>query len=457
MKDKRRRIFGELEAQASFFSKGERNRMIVLCLLFVLVAIVFVGAIMQRTKYERIAKQEDIEEPRFEEEVVLPRFDSSQIEGQVADSDRESRVLLEPAPFDALVRFVAQHGQTYFRALGARPIDEAVRAELFATPDKHRAEPFRARGFLERLRARTRPDGIQEHRGWLRLEDGTVAHFAVQEIAEGVIVDDFVRVDGLFLKLFAAEGDKGWEEGPLLVGSALARSYARPEALDPEELRLRLALVQDDTVENVTMLDGPAFDAKWLLMIQAAEQDPAAVDWSQAPVLDNAQLADLQREGAPARGKAFRIPISRNMGSYTIDPGENPARLERITEGWLGNTTWTARSGLVKYVMPRAAPELESASFVQGHGFFLKNLAYVPRDGGMNVVPLFVMSSLEPFVPAPDKSVDSVTLFVLGVTIALLVAIPLLVLRDRRKSAQLQRELVRRRQARRRRASEAQA
>lgn len=457
MKNRSKRTFGQLEAQDSFFSKGERNRLILLSGLLVLVLIVFVGALMQRSSYERAARQEPPEEPRFEEEVVLPRFDPALVEGQVADAERDERVLLESAPYDAMFRFVAQSGQVYFRALGPRVLDAEARAELVAAPEKHRAQPYRMRGFLESVRSRTRPDGLEEQRGRLRLEDGSVAHFAAQKLAEGLIVDDFVRFDGLFLKLYSVEGESGWEEGPLFVGALVARSFARIEEVEPDQLRSRLALVQDDSIDSVTMLDGEAFDAKWLLMLHAAGHTHEEVDWEAAPVLDNAQLAAIQREGAAARGKAFRIPVSRNMGSYTIDPGENPARMELVTEGWIGNTTWTAQSGLIKYVLPRAASELETANFVRGRGFFLKNLAYVPRDGGMNVVPLFVMSSLEPFVPTPDNSVDTVTYAVLGITLALLVLIPLLLLRDRRKSAQLQRELVRRRQERRERASQARA
>lgn len=481
---------GKSPQGGAFFNKSERNRLLFLAALLVVVGVVFTGSLTQALKKSDRPNRELPEQQEFQEELVVPRFDASRIAGKVADAKAGDRVLLETGPFDALFQYARETGVVRLRTLDPQPLDAANYAELTAHPDAHRAEPYLARGVVEHLESRTRPDGLPEYRGWLRLESGEAAHFAVSSFPKDLLRDDFARIDGLFLKLYNDEGDSGWVEGPLLVGAGAVRSYPRLDAISAGRLQSALIQATDDTIAKQSGLGEETFGAHWLLMQHASEladggidwmlrpeqetldalsdalKEPQkdalfeggvnalkqqAVDWEAVPELDNRLLVKLVKEPERFRGWPFRLPVSRNMGTYTLDPGENPARLDRVTEGWIGNTTWTARAGLLKFQLPRTAPELADERYLMGRGYFLKDVGYEPKNGGLNFVPLFVMVSLEPFTPVEDHGVQNVLYGVAGIALLLFVLIPFLIFRDRRRAEALQRELVRRRQERRRR------
>jgi hypothetical protein len=157
------------------------------------------------------------------------------------------------------------------------------------------------------------------------------------------------------------------------------------------------------------------------------------------------------KDGEAWRGKPIQVPISQNMGMATVDPGENPARLDRVTEGWIGNTTWANQAGVIKFLYPGEFPKLEVGSLVQGRGFFVKNHNYEPRDGGVRQAPYFVLADLEIFVPPENNLAKHLMWGVAGLALLLLMVFPVLLLRDKKKSEALQRDLVRRKQERRER------
>jgi hypothetical protein len=216
--------------------------------------------------------------------------------------------------------------------------------------------------------------------------------------------------------------------------------------------------VEDDSAENITgMMSGPAFDAQWMLLSHANSERAAAIDWDSAPELDNAAMVKILVNGAAHRGAPYRIPISRDLGIWTQDPGENPARLETVTTGWIGNFTWTNQAGLIQFVMAGEQPQLQESKLVRGHGFFLKNFAYEPRDGGLRVAPFFVLASIEPYTAVYDPTADYIMYGIGAVTVLLIGSFAAFLLWDRRRSRVLQQELVRRRRERRQRTAGADA
>ncbi len=451
-------IPGTDAAQAGLFTKSERNRMVVMVVVLIGLVVAFVATLAQKEKHER-AREADLPEERvYTESVDLPVLDRERIDGKIRDGQAGDRILIETGPSQALFEYVAHFLGPHYRALGLRDLTPAIVEEIIADPEAFRARPYRVRGWVEELYSRQLDGGEHEHSGWIRLEDRSVVHFLVHDIDAGIIRDDFVRLDGVFFKLFLDEGESGWEEGPFLIGTRIVRSYDSVEPFDEEGFSHCLAVVEDDSAENITgMLSGAAFDAQWMLLDYAAAQAGADTDWESAPELDNAAMVELLVDGTAHRGDPYRIPISRSMGIWTQDPGENPARLEMVTTGWIGNFTWTNQAGLIQFVMAGEQPELEQSELVWGHGFFLKNFAYEPRDGGMRVAPFFVLASLEPHNAPFDPTADYIMYGLVALTVVLIGSFAAFLLWDRRRSRVLQEELVRRRRERRQRSAGADA
>lgn len=419
--------------------------------LLLVVAIAFVTSLVQKDKYER--RQDDSMtpgSPEVVESIVVPRLDPSVLEGRIRDARPEDRVLLDAEAVEGLLTYTQNLSAAHYGALGVRTLDPAATDELLTDPEAHRGDPYRARGYVVDVVERTRPAGGTSQRGTLRTDDGRYVHFVTSRLPEGMIADDFVRMDGLFLQLYRRELPEGWQEGPLLVGARMVRSYPRAEDVDRETLLTYLDDLTDDDATTVQGLTGEVYDAQWKLIAYSLAHGDE-VDWESAPVLDNTVMTDVLKNGAAHRGEPFRIPVSKNMGLWTRDPGENPARVDTVTTGWIGNWTWTNHAGVLNFVMPGGFPEVENSELVEGRGYFLKNFAYEPKNGGVRVAPYFVLESLEVFQPQEEFSIDFLLYGMVGITVLLVLLIPFLLIRDRRKSAALQHELLRRRQERRRR------
>jgi hypothetical protein len=481
--DSKEALLAKAEAQ----SRSDRKRLIFMCAGLVLVVVAYAVSTTQENKHVNLQASTVAEEPEFRESVVVKEFDFAAIEDQILDTRTEDRVLLPTSLYEPVTNHVFGFNDAHFHALGLEPLTDETSAAIEATPSAHRGKALRVRGRLEEIKARERLDGKTEYRGWLRGDNGKATHFIAMGTPDEVIYGDYMRFDGLFLKLYKAEDhDGGWAEAPLLIGSQLVRSYPRHEddAFDPEVLRARLNAVTDDTAKRSTGLDGDVFEAQWLLMDFANTEAYAAIDWENAVELDNNTMTSILQYGSdwryrlaadsiedpraepdPASGQRplleedlipipIRIPVCKNMGINTFDPGENPSRLDTITTGWLGNWTWTNHAGVIKFVMPEHRPDLtdtKTAELLQGKGFFLKNHNYESRDHGTRTAPFFVLTEIEVFTPTENNLAEYIMWGVLGLTLFLLVLFPYLLMRDRKKSGELQRTLTQRRQERRRR------
>jgi hypothetical protein len=471
-------------------SAREKRRLIFFSVILLLLVIAYlVSGIQQEKQADRQGELIGTEEPGFVESVVVETFDMTEVASRIRDASSEERVLLKAEVTDPVADYVDGKNDAYFHALGRRDLDAEARATLAEAPADHRGEVYRTRGRLEEIKSRDLPDGRRQYRGWLRGDDGAVTHFVAMGVPEEVIYGDWMRLDGLFVQLFRAEDHEGeWAEGPLLIGASLVSSYApyTDDEITAEMVRRDLEAITDDTATRSTGLDGRVFDAQWRLMGFIRSEAYARIDWERDAVeLTNETMAELLKDGASWRSRAagepdpraplgpdgtrpaleedlvpipIRLPISRNMGINTISPGENPSRVEEITEGWIGNTTWTNQAGVLYFVLPEARPDLtdmNEARLLTGKGFFVKNHNYESKDLGTRTAPFFVFSELEVFRPQPSFLAQHILWVVVGITLLLVVLFPVLLMRDRKRSLELQQDLVRRRQARRRAAAEA--
>jgi hypothetical protein len=446
----------EAAPEGKLLNAGERKKLIAMSVLVALVIGIFLFSQLQQSRHtdrqlDQIAEADDT---IFEERLIVPSFEKSLLAGKILDAREGDRVLLQRQTLDPLLEYTSSFNAAHFLALGMRDLDEAARAELAADPEALRAQPFLARGWIDDFDQRIGSGGAREYHGRLLLEDRSHCHFVVRNLPEGLIIDDFVRLDGLFLKLFRTEGEDGWLEGPLLVGPRLLHSWARPESLDRNDIFVKLAQITDDTIDGgLTGLGGNTFDAQWLLMNSIIRGGQDEIDWEQAPELDDETLLAIMTEGPSWRGAPFRIPIARNMDLWTSAPGENPARVDKVTMGWIGSWTWTNnKSAVINYVMPYDAEHLRGVRLVSARGYFIKNFAYETRDGNLRVAPYFVLSHIEEFVPLVDNTIKYIGFGLTVLTIGIILLIFVGLRRDKQRAAEFQADLVRRRRARRERA-----
>ena len=265
-----------------------------------------------------------------------------------------------------------------------------------------------------------------------------------------------MRVDGLFLKLFSDEDQElsgRWIEGPLLVGPRAIRSYpafGRVDELNAAVLAgaQDAVLVPPEGAEPRIVRDTP-FEPLWHLMAFARDggaPESAAFDWAAAPELDQILLDELVEDGERWRGQPIRIPMSRIQDARVKRAGENPARIDEYTEGWIGNTTW---KNVLHFKAPFADYDLRLRDYAYGRGFFLHNFAYESAGKGLRVAPVFVLSSITRHDAEPDPLWSAMAYVLVGLAIVLLIALGHLIARDKRKAMALQQEMARRRQARR--------
>lgn len=384
--------------------------------------------------------------------VVTPQIDSAALDALVRDGTPAERVLVETPALARTLRDTMLIHETLFEPMGGRELDATRAAQLLGEDGAARAAArgslLRSFGWIEALERREAVADLPEHLfGRLRQEDGTRVAFAVLNGPERVLLDgDFVRLDGVFLKAFRNEDQEGWFDAPLLVGPRVTEAFPRmltPPELDP----LVFADVEDDSVAE---LSGMPFEAYWELVAYVRNLDASQVDWASAPLLDREGMAELALDGSTFRARPVRIPVSQVMDSYELAQPENPLRIPRMTEGWLGNQEWFGSvQGLVKFVSPKLDLGIRRGDRVVARGFFLKRLAYETAEAGIGVAPFFVIHEVDRWDQPEDSTWRTLMMSFGGLLLFLVGLLVFMLRRDVQRSAELQSELNARRRARR--------
>ncbi|MCP3919500.1 MAG: hypothetical protein GY711_28515 [bacterium] len=438
-------------AEANRLARRDRNRIIIMSVGALILGSGYLISRFAQSKYEEqdVLEQPKIDAPVAEERVVTVEFDMPEQLEPIRDPPQQRAVINSQASLTKVYDYGRLFSEAQYRAMGVRLLDAATQAEVEADTDAHRVKPFRVRGELLAIAKREREGSYApEMHGTLRTEDGRFAHFIVSDAPAEASVGSWVRVDGVFYKLFRKEVAEDWREGPLLLGREAIEAFA-PIALASDLVVPGLAELTDDTFESTTGIP-PAVE--WGLMAKA-QKSGESPDWESAPELTAEILGEMFQDGSAFRGKPFRIPVSRNVGSWVERAGENGLALDQVTRGWIGNFTWKGAVGVIRYSAPFANLTLQdwedSARYVTARGFFLKNVNYEQQSGKPGRVPHFVMESVEIFTPEKDTSQAQLMWVVLGATVFLIALFWFLLVRDKKSAARLQEELVRRRRARR--------
>lgn len=442
-----------LEQQKAMAAR-EKKRLVLLLVGFVVVAFALGTTLQQALSRGAGPEPVAITDESVPEGPLLavPELDLARLEGMLEDDSAEERVVLESEAADLVLDSARRYTPRHFAELGTRVLDENVCRELLAAPAAARGKPFTARGHIVALRARSGAAHESQTLGQLELEDGSVVHFLALELPpDSESIGGFVRFDGLFLKAYATEDTLTpglWHEGPLLVGARAERSYpsfGKVEQLAAQHFDdLEDANLSPDPGQEISFVTETPSEPLWHLMAYARD-GASAIDWNAAPLLDQRLLDQIQADPESWRLQPVVIPISRLQDGRVSLAGENPARMERYMQGWIGNNTW---KGVIQFRSPVLHTDFQIGELVYGQGFFLHNFAYEASQAGLCVAPVFVLASIERFVPETNQALGNIGWIVGGVGATLVVAFIVLARRDRRRSEEFQQELLRRRRAR---------
>jgi hypothetical protein len=435
---------------------GEKRRLVFMIGAFVALCGILVSTLRQARKHGGTPARTPVIEEGVPEtsQLAVPELDVARVEELVSDGEPADRVVLESEAADLVLATARRYTPRHYVELGAPELARASIANLAADPAGARGKPFTAHGRIVGLRPRTGAAHEDQFLLDLELEDGASVHALVLSLPEeAASVGGFVRVDGLFLKLFSREDEldpQHWNEGPLLVGAAALRSYpslGTVTALDSAIFEsIEDANLAPDPGQAPRLLGETPPEPFWELMAFARDLPPGAVDWAQAPELDQRLLDQILEDPASYRVLPVRIPISRLQDGRVKLAGENPARMQRYTLGWIGNVTWRS---VIQFRTPVLRPDLAIGDLVYGHGFFLHNFSYESSERGLRVAPVFVLHSFARHVPEESKVLTRIPWVMAGLGLFLGVLFFVLARRDKQKSAQFHEEIVRRRRERR--------
>lgn len=429
------------------FSKGEKRKLIAMGAGVVLM----IGAFW----YSRRGSG-DLDDPglpldaieQITDAIVLPDLDPAAIDALVNDADTLHRVELEGPAVDALLFDARTLTPRHYAELETPLLKSDDVASLLSNPAPQRTKPYSMRGNVTGMRERRGNSlGETEYIGRMELESGEVAYFLVLDYPE---LASYVRVDGLFLKIYSEESREvsgQWLDGPLFVGAKAIRSYPELAEVSSPDFGL-YGQVEDCnlSIDPPVIVGQPDFDAWWHMMAYAKGLGEDAVDWDAAPDLDRDMMNVILADPAAWRGKPVVFPKLRILDGRVVSAGENPARIERYTTGWGGSWNWPAP---IRFHYPDGSQPVGRHDMADARGFFLQIHSYKSKGHALSAAPIFVLANLDYWESVEDPIFAYMGYLMIGLGGLLSVSFVFLLRRDKRRSRRLQEDLVRRRRARR--------
>ena len=415
---------------------------------------VLVGAFLhQQGKSRRQANKPIGSAPSIEVALEVPTAPVGTFDG-VADSSLEERVQLERSELEITKAVARQLVPGHFEQLRAAPMGASGLAALLEDPASRRGELITLRGEILDIRERPLNDSrTADWFGRLQTATGESAYFvAIHQAERPLNVGDWVRVDGLFFKLYAEEGPAGgeWIEAPLIVAPQLNRSFEDfGEVADFEAERPLILGLSDDSLESGATGQGMPDLFMWRILALMRDMPEEEIDWDSVATLDGPTMLEIRTNGEPFRARPFILPVSKMQGMKLLQTGENPAGLTHRTEAWVANQNWTHHEPLLHIIAPGKREHLGVGSLVTGKLIYLRNMAYTTSENTRRVVPVFAGYDLSEFIPTESPLVGYIVAAFLGLTALMAGLIVILVRRDKKKSDHLQKKLLERKRARR--------
>lgn len=432
------------------FSTGEQRRFAGRVLGF----LIFTGLLYSGYQYLRPApdatKSAHAGPTEPQSTLATPQFRTDELRKLVRDGTREERADIETPALAITLADARLYNWVHYEAMGGRELDAGVAAELLAAPDASRGKVVRLRGFVEELVSYEETPLLPAHfRGRLKLDDGTPVFVTFQTCVDYEFgAGDYVQVDGQFVKVLGREVAGAWLEAPLVVGPRAQQSYpamGKVTSLEKRDLDTNFGIL--DQLESAERIE------YWRVVSYTRDVDMATIDWRSAPLLDKETMGKLSNDPESFLAVPIRIPPCRVQDMWPQLQGENPARVAKLTEGWLGASEWLRTPNpVIQFATLVPVPQYKIGSEVTARGFFVHMREY-EAVGGKRKAPVFVIAGMDPY-EVPKDGVFSRVLGIVSVSLLALVGLFWMLLRrDGAKSRELDSELKRRRRERRTKAT----
>ena len=441
---------GPTAPSGRLFTEKEQRKFIALALTFLVISGVMVWGIVTSGSEPQKPAEGEQASAQAESTLATPQFRTDELRQLVRDGTREERADIEPPALAIALADARLYNWVHYDAMGGRELDASVSAELLAAPDASRGKILRLRGFVEELVGYEESPNFPAHfRGRLKLDDGTPVFATFQTCVDYEFgAGDYVQVDGMFVKVLGREVAGTWLEAPLIVGPRAQKSYPKMGQVT--------SLEKKDLDQNFGILDQLASAERiefWRVVSYTRDVDMTKLDWRSAPLLDKDTMGRLSSDPESFLGVPVRIPPCRVQDMWPQLQGENPARVAKLTEGWLGASEWLRTPNpVIQFATLVPVPDYKIGSEVTARGFFVHMREY-EAVGGKRKAPVFVLAGMDPY-ETPKDGVFSRVLGIVSVSLLALVGLFWMLLRrDGAKSRELDEELKRRRRERRTKAT----
>jgi hypothetical protein len=441
---------GNAPSDGKLFTDRERRKLLFMVLLFAAVTGSMIWGFVTSGGKVPAADARRRRDSAPQSEIATPTFRRDELAARVKDATREERADIETPALALALEDARLYTWDHFVPMKGVELSAPLAAELVANPSEARARVVRLRGALSEFVSYPESQSLPAHfRALLTLDDGGKVFVVFQSCVEYEFGnDDYVHLDGLFVKTLGREVGGTWLEAPLVVGPRAQVSFPA--------LGKVTSLARADWGEDFGRYDEVSTNERveyWRVVSYARDVDPASIDWAKAAVLDAETMGKLSEDPAQFLAVPLRIPPCRIQDIWTQRQRENPARVAQLTEGWIGANEWLRTPNpVIQFTTLLPDPGFQIGSEVTARGFFVRMNQY-EAVGGTRRAPVFVLTALEPY-ELPKESVFSFVLYIVGGTFVGIVALFWYLLRrDRAKAAELDAELARRRRERRARAS----
>ena len=437
MKNTAPRMFGEAPPPSN-----ENRKLLIMTggVIFLLIALFTMNEGMFGGKPQ---EQVDEEVAEMDAGIAVPQLDTAKLSELVSDKTEDARDIQEEEGREFLLEYTSRLAEPHYRAMLTPSLTQDISQQVLANPDAWRGKPLRMRGYIREMRTKARPNGSKYYDGTMILDDGSQGHFVIQKLGRDDLgVGNSVRIDGILMKVFRSESGDELVEAPLVVGRSAERSFPAlyTEDVGPFTESELNNIVNDDMVNGIGSLP---FEEKWKLLGRA-KYSSEDVNWDDAPVLDRALLSDYLKNGDDYRGMPVRLPLDgvAVLNTSTDLQGENPARIERVTDGWITENEWISTVPSLHFIGPFDIDyPVNDRTVAIGRGFFFKNLSYESSEVGLRRAPVLVLAELEELPRTEEKIVGYLIYGVAAGCIAIIAFIFLLLRRDAKSSSAFQKRL----------------
>jgi hypothetical protein len=399
-------------------------------------------------------------------QVAIPKIDQELLR-TARDAEHGDRLVLEPDPLAHLLEKTIDIVPSVAEALG-KPEQPVPIAHLRTSPQTYRGAYLWYTGRLTYLspgKSGHPVTGYRIHEGALETQDGETVLFRVS-LPPRVQVDDFVRIEGFFLKLRDSAANPRADMAPLLVGPELFPDYPPWDPvteLDPEVFApIQDGIVVDgvwvDEQDAARTLDESEDIPLWTLASYANARRGGAEDtlghWRGIPAFVTKDQLDEVKRGEVAAGTPFRLLGTFVMARW-FAARPNPAGIRYWSQAWIQIRDLGGK--IVPVWIPRKVEGYQFNQSLEVRAYYLRRFIYdLQNQDGKAFTPLFVAADLDRFSAGPEHPMTKWAKAGFAAAVAALIALFFFIARrDGKASAVHEQEMIERRRKRRAKANAA--